>query len=119
MKNKIIALLIGMLTIMPVAAFAKGPYKSLDHRNDGVSTDGSTHILANWAAQTALEIKNKGGEKFVQWYRGRHSIWQCTEGMNPDAIQSKLDEGWKLWSPGTSDPRYDWCGNNIFIGKVN
>jgi len=112
MKNKIIALLIGALTVMPVAAFAKGPYKSLAHRKD------VGHILTNFAGD-ALDIKNKNGEKFVQWYRGDHYVCQCTDGMNLDAIASKQSEGWQIWHPSTTDPRYEWCPNHEFIYKIN
>ena len=119
MKEKIIALLIGVLTVMPVVALAKGPYNSLDHRQDGVDSVGTTkHVLANWLSHPqgdALEIKNKNGEIFVQWWRGVHCVCQCTEGMNLNAKASKLSDGWLLWSPGTSDPRYGWCGSHEFV----
>ena len=115
MKKLLITLIVFVMAMTIVMAI--GPYNSLKHRQDGVSPDGSTHVLANWLGD-ALELKNKGGEKFVQWFNGKQYIVHCTDGMNPDAIDSKLGEGWTIWHPSTSDPRYDWCPNHEFIYRM-
>lgn len=113
MKNKTI--LLGIITVallMSVGTVIAAPYNSLAHRQDGVSADGTTHVLANWLPNplgNALEIKNQDGQKFVQWWEGVHCVCQCTDGMNPDALQSKLNDGWVQWTAGSGDPRYDWC----------
>lgn len=120
MKKILMALfVISVLVMSANIVMAKGPYKSLDHRQDGVSSNGTTHILEDWLGD-ALEIKNKNGEKFVQWFNGKQYVVHCTAGMNPDAIASKVSEGWKLWNPGPTDPRDGWCPDNEpFIYRMN
>ncbi len=115
MKKAIIALLVLAILVMSVSVvMAKGPYKSLAHRKDG------EHVLTDFAGD-ALDIKNKGGEKFVQWFNGKQYVCQCTDGMNPGAIASKQSDDWFLWTwIQSTDPRYNWCPEtHLFICRNN
>ena len=91
-------------------AMAIGPYKAI----------GKNPNLNNFDLiwPTALDLKTNPDGDFVQWFHDVHYICQCTDGMNPDAIASKLSEGWKLWYPDpVNDPRYEWCSEYIY--KMN
>lgn len=100
-----------MITLFLMAsvgiAAAKGPYNANAIGKNPNINDYSDH----WP--TALDLKTNADGDFVQWYRNRHYICQCTDGVNPDAINSKLSEGWFIWHPAESDPRYEWCSEYI------
>lgn len=98
------AIAVFLLTSVGIVA-AKGPYKAIG-KNPNLNDFSEI-----WP--TALDLQTNPDGDFVQWYRGRHYICQCTDGMNSDAIASKLSEGWFIWHPATDDPRHEWCSEYI------
>ena len=103
------AILLGIVTLSLMASIgivaAKGPYNA-------TGKNPNLHDYDNlWP--TALDLQTNSDGDFVQWYRDRHYICQCTADMNPDAINSKLSEGWFIWHPAASDPRHVWCNEYI------
>lgn len=114
MKKSILlgVIIIFLITLLGTGtAMAIGPYKAIDKNPNLYDLSG------RWP--TALVLKTNPDGDFVQWYKDRHYIFQCTDCMNPDAIESKLSEGWTLWSPADkSYIRYDWCSGNEYIRKM-
>lgn len=106
MKKVLMSLLVFLL--MATVVFGGGPYNAIGKNPNLIDFSGL------WP--TALDLRTNG-EDFVQWYRGRHYICQCTADMNPDAVASKLGEGWVLWHPAADDPRFGWCQEYIY--KIN
>lgn len=102
-------ILFGIVTLSLLAsigiAAAKGPYKAIG-KNPNLYDYNDF-----WS--TALDLKTNLDGDFVQWYQNKHYICQCTDGMNEDAISDKSSEGWFIWHPATSDPRYGWCNEYI------
>ena len=110
MKKIILSIVILTMLVMSVSTvFAKGPYKAVGKNPNLIDFN---HL---WA--TALDLTTADG-KFVQWFHDKQYVCQCTDGMNPDAIASKQSEGWTLWNPSTTDPRYEWCPNHKFIYRM-
>jgi len=108
MKKLIILLgvIVFLITLLGTGtAIADGPYKAVDKNPNLYNYD--------YLWKTALDLKTNPGGDFVQWFRDDHYICQCTDGINPDAIASKISEGWFIWHPAESDPRYLWCSEYI------
>ena len=107
--------LLGVITIFLITlvgtgtVMAMGPYKAIG-KNPNLND-----FSDKWP--TALDLQTNPNGDFVQWYQNRHYICQCTDGMNPDAIASKLSEGWFIWHPAENDPRHDWCSEYIIKMK--
>ncbi|MBA7493087.1 hypothetical protein ES702_03642 [subsurface metagenome] len=110
----LVVIIIFLITLVGTGtAMAIGPYKAIyknPNLEEGIYGD-------------MLLLQTNPDGYFVQWFEWhgyKHFILQCTDGMNPDAIASKLSEGWVEWSPGNvSDPRYDPCNGNEYIYKGN
>ncbi|GAH87057.1 unnamed protein product [marine sediment metagenome] len=91
-------------------AMAIGPYKAIG-KNPNLYDFG-------YMGGDALDLQTNPDGDFVQWYFNKQELCQCTDGMNPDAIESKLNAGWILWHPLAGDPRYGWCIGNEYIYKI-
>jgi len=109
-KLVLLGIIIFLITLLGTGtAMAIGPYKAI----------GKNPNLYDFSYMggSALDLQTNPDGDFVQWYFNRHYICQCTDGMNPDAIDSKISEGWIIWHPAESDPRFQWC--NEYIYKMN
>ncbi|MBZ9577695.1 hypothetical protein KJA13_01515 [Patescibacteria group bacterium] len=109
-------ILFGAIAVFLMASIgtvvAKGPYNP-----NAIDKNPNLNDFSEiWP--TALDLQTNLDGDFVQWFHNRHYICQCTDGMNPDAIASKLSEGWFIWHPATDDPRYEWCSNHEYIIKM-
>ncbi len=99
--------LLGVITIFLITllgtgtAMAIGPYKAIGKN-------------PNIIPFPELSLKTNPDGDFVEWFHNKHYICQCTKDMNPDAIVSKLSEGWIIWQPAEDDPRYEWCKEYIY-----
>jgi len=105
-KLILLGVIVFLITLVGTGtAMADGPYKAI----------GKNPNLYDFSYMggAALDLQTNPDGDFVQWYFGRHYICQCTDDMNPDAIASKISEGWFIWHPKVGDPRLDWCSEYI------